>query len=302
MKAEDQVEISISSSSSSISSSNIRWWSKETVAIVTGANKGIGFALVKRLAELGLTVVLTARDAERGERAVESLRNKGLLNVTFFRLDVSDSSSISTFVSWFRNKFAALDILVNNAAVSFNNIGENSVEHAETVMKTNFYGAKLLTESLLPFFRLSPSRSRILNISSRLGSLAKVRNPNIKQILQQEDLSEDQIDQTAKSFLQSVKNGTWESQGWPELWTDYAVSKLALNAYSRVLAKRCKRNRISVNCYCPGFTQTSMTRGKGTHSADEAAQVAARLVLLPPEELSTSKFYVGFNPFVKSNL
>ncbi|KAJ0093703.1 hypothetical protein Patl1_26778 [Pistacia atlantica] len=169
---------------------------------------------------------------------------------------------------------------VNNAAVSFNDIGENSVEHAEIVMKTNFYGAKLLTESLLPFFRLSPSKARILNVSSRLGSLSKVRNPNIKQILQQEDLSEDQIDQIAKLFLQSVNNGTWESQGWPELWTDYAVSKLALNAYSRVLAKRYEEKGISVNYYCPGFTQTSMTRGQGTHSANDAAEVVARLVLL----------------------
>ncbi|KAJ0035690.1 hypothetical protein Pint_26169 [Pistacia integerrima] len=269
MKAEDQVEVGIYPSSSSSSLSLTKWWSKETVAIVTGANKGIGFAVVKRLAELGLTVILTARDVERGEKAVDLLRRQGLLHVSFCQLDVSDSSSIRTFVLWFKNKFGVLDILVNNAAVSFNDIGENSVEYAEIVMKTNFYGAKLLTESLLPFFRLSPSKARILNISSRLGSLS---------------------------------NGTWESQGWPELWTDYAVSKLALNAYSRVLAKRYEKKGISVNYYCPGFTQTSMTRGQGTHSADDAAEVVARLVLLLPEELSTAKFYIGFNPFVKSKL
>lgn len=90
-----------------------RWWSKETIAIVTGANKGIGFALVKRLAELGLTVILTARDVERGQRAVESLSEKGL-PVNFFQLDVSDPSSIEAFVSWFKINFAALDILVSS--------------------------------------------------------------------------------------------------------------------------------------------------------------------------------------------
>lgn len=90
-----------------------RWWSKETIAIVTGANKGIGFALVKRLAELGLTVILTARDVERGQRAVESLSEKGL-PVNFFQLDVSDPSSIEAFVSWFKSNFAALDILVSS--------------------------------------------------------------------------------------------------------------------------------------------------------------------------------------------
>lgn len=90
-----------------------RWWSKETIAIVTGANKGIGFALVKRLAELGLTVILTARDVERGQRSVESLSEKGL-PVNFFQLDVSDPSSIEAFVSWFKSNFAALDILVSS--------------------------------------------------------------------------------------------------------------------------------------------------------------------------------------------
>ncbi|CAH2050947.1 unnamed protein product [Thlaspi arvense] len=88
-----------------------RWWSKDTVAIVTGANKGIGFALVKRFAELGLSVVLTARDNTRGLEAVQSLMVQGL-HVHFFRLDVTDPSSIKTFISWFREKFQALDILM----------------------------------------------------------------------------------------------------------------------------------------------------------------------------------------------
>lgn len=124
--------------------------------------------------------------------------------------------------------------------------------------------------------------------------MQKLRNPNIKNILESENLSEEHIKVVVSSFLQSVKNGTWESQGWPELWTDYAVSKLALNAYTRVLAKRYEGSHISVNCFCPGFTQTSMTRGKGTHTADEAAGVGARLLLLSPEELPTGKFFNCF--------
>ncbi|XP_018840390.2 (+)-neomenthol dehydrogenase-like [Juglans regia] len=277
-------------------SSTRRWWSKETVAIVTGANKGIGFAFAKRLAKEGLTVILTARDFERGRRAAQELSAQGL-HVHFLKLDVSDPSSINTFVSLFRMKFGALDILVNNAAVSFNELNENSVKHAETVIKTNFYGAKLLTQALLPMFRPSPSpnsnSSRILNISSRLGSLNKLKNPKIKSILQSENLLEQDIEGVVSSFLEHVKKGTWESEGWPELWTDYAVSKLALNAYTRVLAKRLEGSNISVNCFCPGFTQTSMTRGKGTHTAEDAANVGARLLLLPPEELPTGKFFLG---------
>ncbi|CAN4125204.1 unnamed protein product [Withania somnifera] len=165
-----RLESEISSSSSFLPET--RWWSKETVAIVTGANKGIGFALVKRMAELGLTVILTARDNARGMEAVESLKKLGL-HVYYHQLDVSDTSSIKIFTSWFAKNFTALDILVNNAAVSFNDIHENSVEHAETVICTNFYGPKRLIEELWPTFRCSATVTRILNISSRLGLLSK---------------------------------------------------------------------------------------------------------------------------------
>ena len=89
-----------------------RWWSKETVAIVTGANKGIGLGMVKRLAELGVTVILTARDEARGILAVHSLSSQGL-HVHFSILDVSDPLSIQSFASWFQHTFGKLDILVS---------------------------------------------------------------------------------------------------------------------------------------------------------------------------------------------
>ncbi|CAJ2654179.1 unnamed protein product [Trifolium pratense] len=288
-----------------------RWWTKETVAVVTGGNKGIGFALVKRLAELGLSVVLTARDKQKGEDAVEAIRAQlGHLahnHVHFLLLDVSDHDSIKTFASSFKAKFGAtLDILVNNAGVSYNELDENSVDHAESVLKTNFYGPKLLIEELLPLFRFSSSITRILNVSSRLGSLNKLRNAEVKKMLESEELKEEEIEEMVKKFVRDVRNGTWKSEGWPSYWTDYAVSKLALNAYSKVLAKRYNNNNsnnsyklggsgtklMSVNCFCPGFTQTSMTKGKGTHTADQAASLAAILTLLPPHHLPTGKFFL----------
>ncbi|KAJ1696506.1 hypothetical protein LUZ63_005018 [Rhynchospora breviuscula] len=279
-----------------------RWWSKETVAVVTGANKGIGFATVKKLAELGLTVILTARDPEKGQKAVESLRTQGI-DVWFKRLDVADISSITDFASWLHQVFGGLDILVNNAAVSFNELNTNSVEHAETVIKTNFYGPKLLIEALVPLFRRSPSTSRILNLSSRLGLLNKVTNPTIRQLLlEEETLKEEKIDQIVKQFLSQVKDGTWQEHGWPKVWTDYSVSKLALNAYSRVLARRLEGNGVSVNCFCPGFTRTDMTGGWGQRSADEAAAAAAALALLPSEELPTGKFFKWRMPMLYSKL
>ncbi|XP_013591196.1 PREDICTED: salutaridine reductase-like [Brassica oleracea var. oleracea] len=280
---------------SPIPSSN-RWWSEETMAVVTGANKGIGFEVVKMLSKLGLTVVLTARNAKNGSIASDSLRRDGFQNVHFFWLDVSDPSSISAFVSWFRLSFGVLDILVNNAAVSFNAVGENSIKEPETIIKTNYYGAKLLTDALLPLFRRSVSVGRILNISSRLGALNKLRNPSLRQTLESEELTYEQIDATVTQFLEDVSKGTYEENGWPENWSDYAVSKMALNAYSRVLARRYNGKKLSVNCYCPGFTRTSMTGGQGTHTAEEAAATIATLVLLPPEKLTSGKFFMCVEP------
>jgi carbonyl reductase 1 len=98
-----------------------RWWSKETVAVVTGANKGIGFATVKKLAELGLTVVLTARDPEKGEKAAETLRAEGN-EVWFHLLDVSDPLSIQGFASWLHQVFGGLDILVSLLLNSFSSL------------------------------------------------------------------------------------------------------------------------------------------------------------------------------------
>lgn len=132
---------------------------------------------------------------------------------------------------------------------------------------------------------------------------AEAQNKKIKEIFEDEErLSEEQINIMVNLFLQNVKQGTWKNQGWPEEWTDYAVSKLALNAYSKVLAKRYEGRGLSVNCFCPGFTQTSMTRGKGTHSAEDAAEVGAWLALLPPEDLSTGKFYIARSNLVCSKL
>ncbi|CAD6250387.1 unnamed protein product [Miscanthus lutarioriparius] len=280
------------------------WWTGETVAVVTGANRGIGHALAAHLAEQGLCVVVTARDEARGEAAAAALRARGLRGaVRFRRLDVADPASVAAFASWVRDELGGLDILVNNAGVSFNEMDTNSVEHAETVLRTNFYGAKMLTEALLPLFRRSPTTSRILNISSQLGLLNKVKDPQLRRMLLDEAaLTEGNIEGMASRFLAQVADGTWRGRGWPEVWTDYAVSKLALNAYSRLLASRLAGRGVSVNCFCPGFTRTDMTRGLGKRTAEEAGRVAAGLALLPPQHLPTGKFFKWRTPQLYSKL
>ncbi|CAL4886815.1 unnamed protein product [Urochloa decumbens] len=296
------------------------WWTGETVAVVTGANRGIGLALAARLAEQGLSVVLTARDEARGEAAAAAIRaaitcrpaaGAGLRRhqqgqcaaVRFRRLDVADPASVAAFASWVRDELGGIDILVNNAAVSFNEIDTNSVEHAETVLRTNFYGAKMLTEALLPLFRRGPTTSRVLNMSSQLGLLNKLRDPSLRgMLLDEASLTERDIEAMVSRFLAEVGDGSWRGRGWPEVWTDYAVSKLALNAYSRVLAARLAGEGVSVNCFCPGFTRTDMTRGFGKRTAEEAGRVAAGLALLPPRDLPTGKFFKWRTPQLYSKL
>lgn len=130
----------------------------------------------------------------------------------------------------------------------------------------------------------------------------KVKNGKVRAILEREEVKEEDIERVVRMFGESVKDGTWESEGWPEVWTDYAVSKMALNAYSRVLAKRCA-GEISVKCFCPGYTRTNMTAGRGSHTPAQAAAVAVRLLLLPPPPNQPSaSFYVGLAAQLHSKL
>jgi NAD(P)-dependent dehydrogenase (short-subunit alcohol dehydrogenase family) len=136
-------------------------------------------------------------------------------------------------------------------------------------------------------------------------NVQKVRSPSLVRLLQDEEaLTEGKIEGMVSQFLAQVKDGTWEGHGWPKVWTDYAVSKLALNAYTRVLARRLQSGgeRVSVNCFCPGFTKTDMTKGWGKRTAEEVADLGARLALLPPDELPTGTFFKWCTPQLYSKL
>ena len=133
--------------------------------------------------------------------------------------------------------------------------------------------------------------------------LQKVSNPSLRKLLQDEDkLSEDKIDDMLVQFLADVKMGIWKERGWPKVWTDYSISKFAINAYSRLLAKQNKGQHLSVNCFCPGFTKTAMTRGQGHRTAEEAAEIGVSRALLPPSELPTGEFFKIPTPSSTSKL
>lgn len=275
-----------------------RWWSPETVAVVTGANRGIGFETARQLAAHGLTVVLTARDAPVGLEAAKVLQEGGL-NVDFHQLDILDPVSVSGFGEWIKEKYGFVDILVNNAGVNYNLGSDSSVENAKKVIDTNYYGTKNIIKVMIPFMRPSAFGARIVNVSSRLGRLNGRRNKlgdvTLREQLSDVDsLSEELIDRTMSTFLQQVEDGTWQSGGWPQVNTDYSLSKLAVNAYTRLLAKefsaRPNGHKIYINCFCPGWVKTAMTSWAGNISPEDGADTGVWLSLLPDQAIS-GKFF-----------
>ncbi|XP_061340151.1 (+)-neomenthol dehydrogenase-like [Gastrolobium bilobum] len=268
-------------------------------AVVTGANKGIGFAICKQLASNGINVVLTARDEKRGLESVEKLQELGLPgNVVFHQLDVTDSASIASLADFIRTQFCKLDILVNNAGIPGANVdGEalaaadknaghvdwrkivtENYELAEAGLKTNYHGAKELTKMVIPFLHLSDS-PKVVNVSAYMGRLEKIPNGWPKEVLSDvQNLTEEKIDDILNEFLKDFKEGSLETKGWPLGMSAYAISKAALNAYTRILAK--KYPSFCINAICPGFVKTDMNHNTGVLTPDEGAEGAVRLALL----------------------
>ncbi|XP_047341179.1 carbonyl reductase [NADPH] 1-like [Impatiens glandulifera] len=275
-----------------------RWWSAETIAVVTGGNRGIGFEITRSLATHGVTVILTSRDVVVGEESAKVLQEGGL-NVFFHQLDIIDESSIQQFTEWIKENYGGIDILVNNAGVNFGYGTENSLEYAEQVIVTNYFGTKYMIKAMLPLMRASAAGARIVNVSSRLGRLNGKRNriedATLRVQLEDHDnLSEELIDKTVATFLEQVKDGTWKTGGWPHSNTDYAVAKLAVNCYTRVMSKelatRPEGEKIYVNCYCPGWVRTAMTGWAGHTTPEEGADTGVWLALLP-DKIVTGKFF-----------
>ncbi|XP_010265011.1 PREDICTED: (+)-neomenthol dehydrogenase-like [Nelumbo nucifera] len=275
-----------------------RWWSSETVAVVTGANRGIGYEIARQLAGHGLKVIITSRDITKGQEATTALREGGL-NVAFHQLDILDPVSVKQFAEWMDQNFGGIDILVNNAGVNYNLGSNNSVEFAEKVILTNYFGTKRMVETMIPLMKHSSPGARIVNVSSRLGRLNGRRNrlgdaTLREQLADEESLSIELIDRTVICFLEQVKHGNWTSGGWPQMFTDYSLSKLVVNAYTRLMARTlCSRpegQKIHMNCYCPGWVKTAMTGWQGNISAKEGADTGVWLSLLSGQPVA-GKFF-----------
>ncbi|KAJ0556833.1 putative (+)-neomenthol dehydrogenase [Helianthus annuus] len=283
---------------------------EKSCAVVTGGNKGIGLEICRQLALNNIQVILTARNESRGIEATKKLNDSCLPNVVFHRLDVEDPASTTQLVEFIGTHFKKLDILVNNAGITgfrfvadkivYNAKGEGRLdllfdenkeplpgvieetyEMAEKCLKTNYYGTKGVTEALVPLLQRSKS-PRIVNITSVNGLLSLIPNDKLKEELDDIDnLTEERIDEIIQCFLQDFKADKLRENGWPLEPSAYKLSKSAINAYTRLMAKKFQ-NRTLVNCVHPGVVKTDMTLNWGI-DVEEGAKGPVMAALLPDD-------------------
>ncbi|ONI22952.1 hypothetical protein PRUPE_2G160100 [Prunus persica] len=283
-------------------------------AVVTGANKGIGLETVRQLASKGFTVVLTARDEKRGLEAVEKLKESGLSGqVVFHQLDVANPATVASLANFIKIQFGKLDILVNNAGiggsivdgdalkaavasgamergeVDLSKLMTETYELTEECLQINYYGAKRTAEALIPLLQFSDS-PRIVNVSSSMGKLEKIPSDRARGVFTDaENLTEERVDEVLTELLKDFKEGSLERKGWPSSMPAYTVSKAALNAYTRILAKKYLNFRI--NSVCPGFVKTDINYNVGVLPVEEGAARVMKLALLPNDG-PTGSFFV----------
>lgn len=276
------------------------WWTKDTVAVVTGSNRGIGNGLLRELAKSGMTTVLTDKDDTRA--AVAALQADGLGDfVHSHPLDVTSSSSVAAFSSWLKETLGGFDILINNAGIWPKG---HSYEDAKAVIGVNYQGARAVTEALIPLLRPG---GRILNVTSRTGFYQRLRDEKVKkQLGDVESLDLETLDSITQKYLEDIKAGESEKGGWilaQGVAPQYAESKMLLSAYTLVLSKSLQTQnpadqKAFACAFCPGFIETDMTRelnivGLPLLPLEVGVDTGAWLALLPKEEFATKngKFF-----------
>ena len=222
------------------------------VAVVTGANRGIGLEICRRLARAGLTVVLTSRSAAKGRTAVRALREEGL-EVDHHLLDVTSPVGIKALAAYLAKRYGRVDVLVNNAGVLLDpkasRVADSRAQTYHDTLETNLFGPLLVIQALLPLMKKN-GRGRIVNVSSALGRLATM------------------------------------DVGTPA----YRISKAGLNALTAMLAAEVRSSGILVNAVCPGWVRTSMGGPDAPLSVEEGADTAVWLATLPDDGPSGGLF------------
>lgn len=207
--------------------------STNKIAIVTGANKGLGFAIVKLLCEKYKgQVFLTSRDENRGKTACEELRKLGLTPL-YHQLDVSVNQSVKTFLAYIQDNNYEVDILINNAGVLFLKSPEPKIYQAEQTILVNFTSLVRFTEDILPFVR---NGANIVNITSSSGHLCRIPSKDLRAKFSSEDITLEELLALTNKYVEDVRKDADINEGWGE--SSYVVSKVAVNAYTFMLHRR----------------------------------------------------------------
>ena len=239
--------------------------SRHPTALVTGANRGLGLETSRQLLAQGFRVVLTSRREKEGTAAARQL-DPNAHEVLYHALDITNMQSISTLAADLPALAPRIDVLVNNAGVG--SWGSNLEKSKETVA-VNYLGSRDVTDALLPFL---PRGGRIANVSSGLGELSYIRR-DLRPRFTDPSLTRPALDSLVRSYLSDLDSGNAKKAGWPSA---YSVSKVALNALTRILARDLEPRGISVNSVCPGWVRTDM----GGRGAPRSIPVGARSIVL----------------------
>jgi NAD(P)-dependent dehydrogenase (short-subunit alcohol dehydrogenase family) len=232
-----------------------------TIALITGANKGIGLETARQLGARGITVLVGARDEERGLEAERGLQAGGA-DATFVRLDVTDPESVREAADWIEKVHGRLDVLVNNAGIARGGPtgaaagrggppSQTDLDAMRAIYETNVFGVIAVTNAMLPLLRRSPA-ARIVNVSSEVGSVASMTDP--------------------ASPLSQFPAGL-----------AYPSSKTALNMITALYARELRDTPIKVNAANPGYTATDLNGHTGFRSVEEGAEASVHLATLPAD-------------------
>lgn len=223
---------------------------EKKIALITGANKGLGFETARQLGEQNIKVLIGARDETRGREAAEKLQKDGF-DAEFILIDVTDEKTLEAAAKYVEETYGKLDVLVNNAGIAVEygmNPNEISLEKIRQTFDTNFFGVIAVTQNFLPLIKKSES-GRIVNVSSGLGSLTQNSDPN------------------------------WEFSAVKPL--AYNSSKAALNMLTVVLAHELKDTKIKINSADPGYTTTDLNHNSGSKTVAEGASIIFDLATFP---------------------
>jgi len=218
--------------------------------------------------------------AQLGQQAAAALQREGC-NVTFVQLDINNTTSIATFAGKIKANYGGLDILVNNAAIAYK--GRDTTpfaRQARPTLHTNFYGTLALCEALVPLLR---DGGRVSNVASMSGPLRQFPRKSHERVLAA-DFSKEELCALVDNFVETAEKGEHGRAGWPN--TCYGVSKAALNALTRIMARELAPRNILVNSCCPGWCATDMSSHSGPRTAAQGADTPAFLALLPSGSLS----------------